>query len=465
MVASFPVYRTYVDLAGSASDADRRDLAWAVARARRFDPDVHYSAFDFLESVLSAGTGGALPHEIGKTAAQRFAMKLQQFSGPVMAKGVEDTAFYRYNRFLALNEVGGAPDRFGVTPSLFHKANAHRAERWPHAMLATATHDTKRGEDARARLAVLSECPDEWRRQVTSWSRLLRARLGDIEGRAPPDRNDEYMIYQMLVGSWPMDMLDGLSPDAREAYQARMEAALEKSLRESKRHSTWTAPDAEYEQGVRAFARAALSPEGASFLATFLPFVKRVARFGVDNSLVQTVLKLTAPGVPDIYQGCEAWDLSLVDPDNRRTVDYCWREEAMTEMARRLAALEGRSELFEKLLRAWPDGRVKVATIALLLAFRREHAEFFAHADYQPLEIEGEEAQWATGFVRSYGGRRVAVLIARFPALREAKPEWRAETRLPDGDWLDLFRGRRLESAGPLGDWLKPLPFAVLTTL
>ncbi len=465
IVANFPVYRTYVDLTGSPSDADRRDIAWAVARARRSDPDVHHSAFDFLEAVLSAGTARALATDISKTAAQRFAMKLQQFSGPVMAKGVEDTAFYRYNRFLALNEVGGAPDRFGVTPSLFHKANAQRAEHWPHAMLATATHDTKRGEDARARLAVLSELPDEWRRQVTSWSRLLRARLGDVEGRAPPDRNDEYMFYQMLVGSWPMDMLDGLSPTAHDAYRARVESALEKSLREAKRRSSWTAPNAVYEQAMRSFAREALSPDGTSFLTSFLPFVKRIAALGVENSLVQTVLKLTAPGVPDIYQGCDLWDLSLVDPDNRREVDYSMREQAMAELAEPLAAVGHRRALFGSLMRDWRDGRVKLATIALLLAFRREHAEFFADADYQPIEIMGEEANLAAGFTRSHGDKSLAVLVARFPALREAAPNWRAEARLPQGRWRDLFSGGRVEPAGPLSRWLAPLPFAVLTTL
>ena len=465
VVANFPVYRTYVDLTGSPSDADRRDIAWAVARARRSDPDVHHSAFDFLEAVLSAGTARDLATDISKTAAQRFAMKLQQFSGPVMAKGVEDTAFYRYNRFLALNEVGGAPDRFGLTPTLFHKTNAQRAEHWPHAMLATATHDTKRGEDARARLAVLSEAPDEWRRQVTSWSRLLRARLGDVEGRAPPDRNDEYMFYQMLVGSWPMDMLDGLSPAARESYQARIEAALEKSLREAKRRSSWTAPNAEYEQAMRAFARGALSPDGNNFLTSFLPFVQKIAALGVQNSLAQTVLKLTAPGVPDIYQGCELWDFSLVDPDNRRPVDYFSRETALSEFAERLSAVEDRRALFDTLIRAWRDGRVKLATIALLMAFRRQHAEFFANADYQPIEIEGEEAHWAAGFIRADRDRRLAVLVARFPALREEKPDWRAEARLPEGPWFDLFRGCPLDSAGPLGQWLSPLPFAVLTTL
>ena len=465
IVANFPVYRTYVDLTGSPSDADRRDIAWAVARARRFDPDVHPSAFDFLQDVLSAETARSPAKEISRTAALRFAMKLQQFSGPVMAKGFEDTAFYRYNRFLALNEVGGAPERFGVAPPVFHKANAQRAEHWPHAILATATHDTKRGEDARTRLAVLSEFPEEWGRQVASWSWLLRARLGDVEGRAAPDRNDEYMFYQMLVGSWPVDLLDGLSPSLHEAYQGRVEAALEKSLREAKRRSSWTAPNAEYEQAMRSFAREALSPEGNGFLTSFLPFVQRVARLGVQNSLAQTVMKLTAPGVPDIYQGCELWDLSLVDPDNRRAVDYRQRQEMMAELAPRLSAMEERRALFDTLMHDWRDGRVKLATIALLLAFRREHAGFFASADYQPIEIEGEEASWAVGFVRSHGERRLAVLIARFPALREAKPNWRAEARLPAGAWFDLFRACKLDEAGHLHDLLDPLPFAVLTTL
>ena len=464
IVANFPVYRAYVDLTGSPSDADRRDITWAVTRARRFDPDVHPSAYDFLQDVLSAETARSPAKEISRTAALRFAMKLQQFSGPVMAKGVEDTAFYRYNRFLALNEVGGAPDRFGLAPPFFHKANAQRAERWPHAMLATATHDTKRGEDARARLAVLSECPDEWARQVISWSRLLRARLGDVEGRASPSRSDEYMFYQMLVGSWPMDMLDALSPEAHEAYQARIEGALEKSLREAKRRSSWTAPNAEYEQAVSSLASEALSSEGNSFLTSFLPFVQRIARLGVQNSLTQTVLKLTAPGVPDIYQGCELWDLSLVDPDNRRAVDYRQREEVMAELGPRLSAVGERCALFDRLMHDWRDGRVKLATIALLLAFRRENAEFFANADYHPIEIKGEEASLALGFVRSHGERRLAVLIARFPALREAAPNWRAQAELPAGSWFDLFRGRCFDAAVPLSEWMRPLPFAVLTT-
>ena len=249
-------------------------------------------------------------------------MRLQQFSGPVMAKGVEDTAFYRYNRFLALNEVGGAPDRFGLTPAPFHKANAARAERWPHAMLATATHDTKRGEDARARLAVLSELPDEWRRQVHAWSRILRARRGDVEGRAPPDRDDEYMLYQMLLGAWPTDMLEAPSAEALQAFGARLRRAIEKSLREAKRRSSWSAPNVEYEAAMQSFAREALRAEAAD--SSRVSCRSSSASPGSASTTVssQTALKLTAPGVPDIYQGCEFWDLSLVDPDNRRAVDY-----------------------------------------------------------------------------------------------------------------------------------------------
>ena len=338
VVANFPVYRTYLDFEAHASEADRRDIAWAFARARREDPEVHGSAFDFLENVMLAETAKPPTQELSRRAALRVAMRLQQFSGPVMAKGVEDTAFYRYNRFLALNEVGGAPDRFGLTPALFHKANAARAERWPHAMLATATHDTKRGEDARARLAVLSELPDEWRRQVHGWSRVLRARLGDVEGRGPPARDDEYMLYQMMLGAWPADMLEAPSSEALSALGERLRGAIEKSLREGKRRSNWSAPNVEYEEAMQRFAREALRPDSGGFLSSFLPFVQRVARLGVENSLAQITLKLTAPGAPDIYQGCELWDLNLVDPDNRREVDYEARKSALEAMSQRLSS-------------------------------------------------------------------------------------------------------------------------------
>ena len=431
IVASFPVYRTYVDFDGSPTEADRRDIAWAVARARRSDPDVHPSAFDFLHSVLLGETEKPPTQELSRAAALRFAMALQQFSGPVMAKGVEDTAFYRFNRFVALNEVGGAPERFGVALPAFHKANAARAQNWPHAMLATATHDTKRGEDNRARLAVLSEMPDEWRRNVEAWSRILRARRGDVEGVAAPDRNDEYMLYQLLIGSWPVEMLE--HPDAKqlEAYGARVHPAIEKSLREAKRHSSWSAPNAEYEEATLAFMRGALGSEG--FLSTFLPFAQRVARLGVENSLAQTVGKLTAPGVPDIYQGCELWDLSLVDPDNRRPVDYARREAQMAELSRRLEIPDERAALFKTLMNEWRDGASEARDDCALA-----RAAPGAAGDFQRRRLSADRdrrrsTDWAFGYLRGAGERRLAVLIARYPAHREAEPEWERGRALARG--------------------------------
>jgi (1->4)-alpha-D-glucan 1-alpha-D-glucosylmutase len=460
VVANFPVYRTYLDFAGMPADADRRDIAWAMTRARRSDPDVHPSAFDFLQNTLMAEMDQPPTQELSHSAALRFAMKVQQFSGPVMAKGVEDTAFYRYNRFVALNEVGGAPERFGLSPALFHKANVARAQNWPHAMLATATHDTKRGEDNRARLAVLSEMPEEWRRQVETWTRILRARRGDVEGTAAPDRDDEYMLYQMFVGSWPIDMLEAPSAEQLEAYGARIQAALEKSLREAKRRSSWAAPDADYEQATQTFAKEALRSD--TFLSNFLPFMRRVARLGIDNSLVQAVGKLTAPGVPDIYQGCELWDLSLVDPDNRRPVDFAQRNAALGDLAARLKVPNERPALFATLSEEWQDGRLKLATIALLLALRREEPELFESGDYQPLAIEGDQADWAFGYVRASGDRKLAVVMARYPAHREAEPNWDATVRLPKARWFDLFRGQNATLGASLHAWLRPLPFAVL---
>jgi (1->4)-alpha-D-glucan 1-alpha-D-glucosylmutase len=266
----------------------------------------------------------------------------------------------------------------------------------------------------------------------------------------------------MLVGSWPMDMLEDPGTEQLEAYGARIDSALEKSLREAKRRSSWAAPNAEYEEATQTFAREALRSD--AFLSSFLPFVQRVARLGVQNSLAQTVGKLTAPGVPDIYQGCEMWDLSLVDPDNRRPVDFGRREAEMAKLAHRLEVPEERLPLFKTLMHEWRDGRVKLATIALLLALRRKEPELFNSGDYQPIVIEGDRCDWAFGYVRAHGERRLAVLIARYPVHREKEPRWSAVARLPEGPWFDLVRGRHAVVGVPLKDWLEPLPFAVLLT-
>jgi (1->4)-alpha-D-glucan 1-alpha-D-glucosylmutase len=424
VVACFPVYRTYMDSEGKPTEGDRRDLNWAVEQARAHEPDIDPSVFDFLYGLLSCdlvrqGRSGFSRHSV-----LRFAMRFQQYSGPVMAKGLEDTAFYRYNRFVALNEVGGHPDHFGVTISSFHKANAQRAARWPRTMLATSTHDSKRGEDTRARLAVLAEIPEEWTRQVESWSRILRARRGDIGTQAPPDRNDEYLFYQLLAGTWPAQLIGNdcePDPSALRSYAERLKGAMRKSMREAKVHSTWTSPNAVYEDAVLGFVDAALAQEPRGFLAAFLPFEERLARLGVHNSLAQTVLKLTAPGVPDIYQGAELWDLSLVDPDNRRPVDYDAR-------AHLLAGLDSVS--MRELLGRWQDGAVKLFAISKILALRAAEPDLFARGDYEPLMAEGPKSQCICAFARQSNSRGILVMASRFPARLEAEPGW-CGTTLP----------------------------------
>jgi (1->4)-alpha-D-glucan 1-alpha-D-glucosylmutase len=458
IVASFPVYRTYVDAAASPTDADRRDLDWAIAQARRNEPDLDPSVFDFLAKLLSTDLVAQPRNGFSRYAVTRIAMRVQQYSGPVMAKGLEDTAFYRYNRLVALNEVGGHPDHMGVLPSAFHKANAARAKRWPGAMLSTSTHDTKRGEDTRARLAVLSEMPEEWARQLRTWSRVLRARRGDVEGTAPPDRNDEYLFYQLLLGAWPMELTDApLDADAVRGFATRIEGAMTKSMREAKLHSTWAAPNTAYEDAMLGFVRDALDTGASSaFFEAFLPFQAAVARLGFSNSLVQAALKLTVPGMPDIYQGAELWDLSLVDPDNRRPVDFAVRARLLEEV---MAALErDRPGAVRDMLRSWKDGRLKLALTATLLAHRQAKPELFAKGDYQPVSATDERV---CAFIRQCGDDALLVVASRFPARNEPPGgglSW------PEGPprWRDLLSGRIVErGAGPAAI-LDELPVAVL---
>ncbi len=420
VIAAFPVYRTYVDANCAPTDADRRDLDWAVAQARQQDPDLDASAFDFVHALLSGDLVAEPGSGFSRHAALRAAMKAQQYSGPVMAKGLEDTAFYRYNRFIALNEVGGHPDEFGIGLGAFHHANRHRAEHWPHAMLGTTTHDTKRGEDTRARLAVLTEMPEEWSRQVQAWSRLLRARRGDVEGTAPPDRNDEYLLYQLLIGSWPVALLDDVSQNAPITdYAERLKATMVKSMREAKVHSSWAAPNQAYEEAMLSFVEDALDPSrSGAFLDNFLPFVRKVARFGAHNSLIQTVLKLTSPGVPDIYQGSELWDLSMVDPDNRRPVDYEHRERMLDDVLHALAS--DRPDAIRHFARDWQDGRLKLAAVATLLGRRRSHGPLFAEGTYEAVTAEGAGADQICAFIRAHDDERMLTAIVRFPARLEA---------------------------------------------
>ena len=322
-------------------------------------------------------------------------------------------------------------------------------------MLGTSTHDTKRGEDARARLAVLSEMPEEWARQVQAWSRILRARRGDVEGTAPPDRNDEYLFYQLLLGAWPADLTGVEDPDPEKlrSFAERVEGAMVKSMREAKLRSTWASPNTAYEEAMLGFVRDALDVSRPNaFLSAFLPFQERIARLGVRNSLVQTVLKLTLPGMPDIYQGAELWDLSLVDPDNRRPVDYGTRIELLEQIAALLE--QNRRTAILDMLEDWRDGRVKLAVIATLLAYRRDHPKLFAQGGYEPLIATGSRADQICAFARCHEEDALVVAAARFPVRCEAEPDWTG-TEIPwpqsadsETHWRDLFSGRVVERRG-----------------
>jgi (1->4)-alpha-D-glucan 1-alpha-D-glucosylmutase len=402
VVACFPVYRTYVDEQGW-TPADRAVVEQAIARARRRNPAMESSLFDFFREVmlpreLDQPEAGSRPNERRDgyppaTPAEarerhRFAMKLQQYTGPVQAKGLEDTASYRYNVLLSLNEVGGDPSRFGRSIDEFHQANTRRLEDWPFEMLATSTHDTKLGEDVRARLNALSELPDAWGREVSKWMRINRSHRPILDGEPAPDRNDEYRFYQVLVGAWPPDADPHV--DAPREFIERLQAYMLKSAREAKTHTSWLTPHDAYENALGIFIERALSGAGgARFLPVMLPFQRRVAALGMLNGLAQTTLKLGSPGVPDFYQGSELWDLNLVDPDNRRPVDFARRESLLTEVDRMLGAdPSAREAALTDWLASWTDGRIKLAITAAGLRLRREHPALFQRGRYVPLVTE-----------------------------------------------------------------------------
>ena len=347
-------------------------------------------------------------------------MKLQQYSGPVMAKGLEDTAFYRYNRFLALNEVGGNPDRLGLTLPAFHCANALRAGHWPHTMLATSTHDTKHGEDSRARLAVLADIPDEWGRQAVALESGAAGGAPRRRGHQPPRSRRRIRLLsaagRQLAGR--ADRPRRAQPrHSRSVFRASRSGDEKVAAGSQAAHDVGDARRG-IRAGVLAFVEAALDPSRSSaFLTLFRPFAERVARLGIGNSLVQTALKLTLPGMPDFYQGSELWDLNLVDPDNRRPVDYPLREKALTEVTDALA--RDRCGTMRRLAAAWPDGRIKLAVIATLLEYRRGHPDLFADGSYEPVMVEGDQGDRLCCFLRQRDDAAVLVAASRFPGASE----------------------------------------------
>ncbi|MEW6165641.1 MAG: malto-oligosyltrehalose synthase [Pseudomonadota bacterium] len=475
VVASFPVYRTYVshNMEGGLSADDRRHIEWAVAVAKKRSPAADLDIFDFVLGVLTTDIAQGRP-EAYRAAVLAFAMKFQQFSSPVMAKGVEDTSFYRHHRLVALNDVGGEPRRFGVSVAAYHAATRERARRWPHNLLATSTHDSKRAEDVRTRIDVLAEMPAAWKLMLRRWSRLNRARKRDIDGRPAPSANDEYLLYQTLVGTWPLAAAVDL-----DAYRQRIEAYMVKAVREAKEHSSWININAAYEAALAEFIAALLAPgERNLFLADFAPTARRIAHHGLLNSLALTLLKLTSPGVPDIYQGCELWQFNLVDPDNRRPVDYALRRQLLAEL-RRLDGLDAAALAapLRALLDAMDDGRAKLWLIRRALALRTARPELFRDGGYLPLAVRGARASHVCAFARRHGDQALVAVVPRltFKLLRErgglplGDAVWgNTQIELPAAlarrGWRDALTAARHGAAAtlPLADVLAAFPVALL---
>ena len=424
LAASLAVYRTYARAAaGEVEDEDARWLDGAIGIVRRLRPDVDPELLRFIRSLVLLRVRGNVESE--------FVMRFQQLTAPVMAKGVEDTAFYRYSRLVALNEVGGDPGRWGASVAELHRANEDRLRHWPRALVPGSTHDTKRSEDVRARLVLLSEIPDRWAEAVARWSRHNERHRTD----GMPDRDAEHLFYQTVVGAHPLPV-------------ARAVAYMEKAAREAKRATSWMVPNERYERALADFAKGALTDP--VFMEEVERFTAPLVEAGRITSLAQALLRLTMPGVPDLYQGTELWDLSLVDPDNRRPVDFALRARLLDE----LAGLDPAA-----ILARMDEGLPKLHLIARALALRRERADAFAEGAYAPLAVEGTRAAHAVAYAR---GDAVAVIVPRL--VLGLAGEWRDTTvALPDGAWCDRLTGTPLAGGTRrLADVLARFPVALL---
>ena len=427
-VLQFPIYRTYV-AADRVSEADRRVIAETISAARAREPQ-DQTIFAFLESLLTLDLIAPGHRTHSRRRVLQFVGKLQQLTGPLMAKSLEDTAFYRDHAILALNEVGGRPDAGALSPTQFHHAMAERADSWPHGLTATATHDTKRGEDARMRLLALSELAPDWAAAAPEWHRLNDSLARSACGPRTPSLAHEYLFYEALLGAWPSGKIDA-------TFIERMQAFMLKAAREGKQQTSWLDPNPDYEGALHAFIAGALEP-GSAFLAAAMPLADRIARLGALNSLSQLTLKAMMPGVPDFYQGSEFWDLSLVDPDNRRPVDFAARARALPQVATPVN--------WPKLAESWQDGAIKLALTQKLLRIRQQHQELFGAGDYRPVLVNGPHRDHVVAFARTHAGNAVIAAIGRrFAPLTDGGrrwprgSDWNAELDITGFDQIEIL--------------------------
>jgi (1->4)-alpha-D-glucan 1-alpha-D-glucosylmutase len=466
-IACFPVYRTYVEPERPVSEEDAQVIERAINTAKRRNPGIDASVFNFLRDILLLRFPGNLePKEHEEHT--HFDLKFQQYTAPIMAKGVEDTAFYIFNRLAALNEVGGEPQQFGSGIDAFHRRNQDRHRDWPSSLLTTSTHDTKRSEDTRARLVAISEIAPTWRRFAQQARKVNRRFKRRIEEADAPDANEEYLLYQTLIGTWPVNRSGTAERSASPVYSERIQNYMHKALNEAKLNTSWIQPNEEWLGATRDFvAKIMDGSDKNKFLPLLFPVVEEIARLGAINSLTQALIKFTSPGVPDIYQGNETWDFSLVDPDNRRPVDYNLRRQM-------LAGLQNAN--LEELVQSWPDGRIKMFLTQRVLQFRREHVDLFQRGNYLPIHASGPFAECCVSFARELNGQWVVVIAPRlsarvgFPPLGE---KWQDTTvDLPETIALeqtrDLFTYQSLQCEGRrlnLANALSILPFALITNL
>jgi (1->4)-alpha-D-glucan 1-alpha-D-glucosylmutase len=462
-IACFPVYRTYLEPGKPVSPEDRAVVERAVAAAKRRNPAIEESVFNFLRDLLLFRFPENLDEE-QRAAHAQFVLKFQQFTGPIMAKGLEDTAFYIYNRLAALNEVGGEPHLFGLSVEAFHQRNQRRQRDWPDGLLATSTHDTKRSEDVRARMLAISEIPELWGRSLHKWRTANRRFKKQIDDAEAPDAGEEYLLYQTLLGAWPVNV-DGMpAPSVSTEFVSRIQGYMAKALKEAKLNTSWIQPNENWDNAMVDFVARILeaSPRN-KFLPVFLPVAEEIVRLGAINSLAQITIKFTAPGVPDVYQGTELWNDSLVDPDNRRSVDYTRRREMLKQV--------GHAPLGD-LMRCWADGRIKLRLTQRLLHLRRDHAELFREGNYEPITFGGAFSDCAIGFVRRHHDRAIVVVVPRlssrvgFPPVGERWQDTHANLASGLSGLRDVFSDRELRvenSQLKLSEGMAELPFAVFT--